>query len=391
VRILFVSLFLPMEKSYHAGGRYVFEIMRRLSAGHEVCLATRVEEEEIPLLSNLRPFCREIYPYKYRTMEKRGLFDVIGLILNYVGFSRYAGRLAGSGGYDVVQVEWTEAAIRMKRRKGVPMILDAHDVITKPAERRLKSARGLGRLFDLLQYFLIKRMEKGIAKKFDMVFTRSAFDRDYLLGLEPGLKVSVVPHPAGLDITEKEFEEEKNTILFLASYKYRRVNVDAVLFFYRSVFPLVRKEVAEARFIAAGYGPPEELTALQDNDPGISVPGFVEDIDECYKKASVFVAPILVGGGIIVKILDAMAAGTPVVTTSYGNEGIGAVHGRDLLVADRPEDFAAAVVRLLKDREFANEIAASGRAFVKENYSLGAVMQKIESAYGEVRKAVSSK
>ncbi|MEJ2685561.1 MAG: glycosyltransferase family 4 protein [Candidatus Sulfobium sp.] len=388
MRIFFISLFLPRERSYHAGGRYVFEVIRELSSRHEICLATRLEETEVPLVSDLKPFCKEIYPYTYTTKTKRSIFDIAKLMGNYVGFSRYARKIAGSGGYDLVQVEWTEAAIRMKRRKGVPMILDAHDVITKPAERRLKSARGLGWLFDLLQYFLIKRMETGIAKKFDMVFTRSAFDRDYLLGLEPGLKVSVVPHPAGLDITEKEFEKEKDTVLFLASYKYRRVNVDAVLFFYRSVFPLVRKEVAEARFIAAGYGPPEELTALQDNDPGISVPGFVDDIDECYKKARIFVAPILVGGGIIVKILDAMAAGTPVVTTSYGNEGIGAVHGRDLLVADRPEDFAAAVVRLLKDREFANEIGRNGRTFVKENYSLGAVMQKIESAYEEIGKTV---
>src|SRR5208283_3084824 len=128
-----------------------------------------------------------------------------------------------------------------------------------------------------------------------------------------------------------------------------KVNVDAALYFYQKVFPLIRRRVSDAKFVIAGYGPPEELTALQKNDPGVLVTGFVDDIDECYKKAAVFVAPILLGGGIIVKILDALAAGTPVVTTSYGNEGIGAVPGRDLLVADDAEGFAAAVLRILRD------------------------------------------
>jgi glycosyltransferase involved in cell wall biosynthesis len=383
LKIFFVSLFLPQEKSYHAGGRYVFEVIRNLSVRHEVYLATRLEEAEISLLSNLRPFCKAIYPYTYRSKENRGALDVIRLFFNYIGFSRYSNKLARTGDFDIIQVEWTEAAVMMKRMK-TPMVLDAHDVITKPAERMMENVRGFRRIFYLLRYVFIRNMELRLMKKFDMVFTLSDYDARYLSKLDPRLRIRTVSIPAGLDITEKEFGKEKNTILFLASYKYRRVNVDAALFFYRSVFPLVRREVADARFIAAGYGPPEELTAIRERDPGIVVPGFVGDIDGCYKKAAVFVAPILVGGGIIVKILDALAAGTPVVTTSYGNEGIGAVPGRDLLVADDPETFAAAVIRLLKEPELANEIGMNGRTFVRENYSREAVMEKIETAYEEI-------
>ncbi|MEJ2696152.1 MAG: glycosyltransferase family 4 protein [Candidatus Sulfobium sp.] len=383
MKILFVSLFFPRENSFHAGGRYVFEVIRELSARHEIYLATRLEESEIPLLSGLHPFCKDIYPYIYRTREKRGALDVLRLLLNYAGFSRFARKLSGNGDFDIVQVEWTEAGVMMKKMK-TPMVLDAHDVITKPAERRAGNLRGIRRSAHFLAYILIRNMERRIVKKFDMVFTLSDFDRKYLAGLQPGLRIRTVPVPAGLDITEKKFKKDRNTILFLASYKYRRVNVEAALYFYRSVFPLVRKEVPDAKFIAAGYGPPEELTALREKDPNVEVPGFVEDIDECYKKAAVFVAPILVGGGIIVKILDAMAAGTPVVTTSYGNEGIGAVPGRDLLVADGHEAFAAAVSRLLMDAEFAAEIGANGRAFVRRNYSRQTVISEIESAYEEL-------
>ena len=162
------------------------------------------------------------------------------------------------------------------------------------------------------------------------------------------------------------------------------MNVDAALWFYQEVFPLVRRKIPDARFIIAGYGPPEELTSLAEKDPQVLVTGFVDDIDRCYKEAALFVAPILTGGGIIVKILDALAAGRPVVTTSYGNEGIGAEPGRDLLVADDPAGFAEGVVRLLREPEFARQMAENGREFVRKNYSLESVIDRIESCYKEV-------
>jgi glycosyltransferase involved in cell wall biosynthesis len=308
---------------------------------------------------------------------------MVRLAFNYMGFSRFANRVARKGNFDMVQVEWVESALFMKKG-ACPMVLDAHDVITKPAERLMKKGRGLSRLLLALRYWCIKNLELRIARRFDMVFTLSEYDRNYLVHMEPRLKVKTIPIPAGMDITGRTFDRAKHTILFLASYKYRRVNVDAALFFYREVFPLIRKSVPDARFIIAGYGPPEDLTSLQEKDPHVIVTCFVEDIDECYKKASVFVAPVLVGGGIIVKILDAMAAATPVVTTSFGNEGIAAKPGRDLLVADDPKEFAAAVRELLKDPAHAEEIGKNGQAFVKNNFSLEAVMTRIEAAYGEL-------
>ena len=383
MKILVVSLFLPEEKAYHAGGRYVFEMLRRLSQRHEIHLVTRLEENELPHIGSLRPFCKEIYPYTYKTKVKRSLSDLVALGLNYIGFSRYANRIACSGHFDIVQVEWVETALMIKR-SGAPMALTAHDVLTKPSERRMRSGRGLRRLLDCFILAVVRTLELRILKRFDTVFALSQFDKQYLLAMDQGLKVGVLNYPAGLDITERLFERQKNTILFLASYKYLRRNVDAALYFYKEVFPLVRKSIPDARFIAAGYGPPEELKALQDNDPGVLVPGFVEDLDECYKKASVFVAPILVGGGIIVKVLDAMAAATPVVTTTYGNEGVGALPGRDLLVADGPEGFADAVVRVLSDRELAGRLSRNGQEFVRKNFTLEAAMEKLEATYREI-------
>ncbi|HEY5512427.1 MAG TPA: glycosyltransferase family 4 protein [Geomonas sp.] len=383
MRILFVSLFLPQEKAYHAGGRYVFELLRRLSLHHEVHLATRLEEGEFPSLPELAPYCAQIHPFSYPQVAKRNLAGTLRLLANYLAFSRFANKLIREGTYDLVQVEWVETAILI-HRGAAPMVLDAHDVITKPAERAFLRSRGVRRLFQFAKFLLVRAAEKRIMSRFDRIFTLSEFDRGYLLALSPTLPVATIPIPAGLDLKPTSYPRVRHRLLFLASYRYRPENVEAALWFHRLVLPLVRREFPDAEFVIAGYGPPGQLTELAERDSHTRVTGFVDDTDELYKSAAVFVAPILTGGGIIVKVLDALAAGTPVVTTSYGNEGIAACPGEELLVADDPRSFADAVITLLQDEAKARRISVKGAAFVARHFSLEAVLDRIETAYGEL-------
>ena len=382
MRILLVSLFLPHPAAPHAGARFVFELLQHLSVRHQVTLATRHESAEGHLLDDLRPFCTHIHPYAYRSVAVRGLLDNLRLIANYLGFSRFADGLIKGGGFDLVQVEWVEAGVLI-RRHNIPMILDAHDVLTKPFRRTAEKATGVAGIVAAAVALAAKVVEVHIMRRFDRIVTRSKFDRDFLQLIWPQVPVAIVPHPAGLDLNERHYERSSGTILFLASYRYRSVNVAAALWFCREVFPLVHAMVPGARFIIAGYGPPPELMALAE-DPQVEVTGFVEDLDRCHKEADVFVAPILTGGGIIVKLLDALAAATPTVSTTFGNEGVGAVPGRDLLIADAPSEFAAAVVRLLLDRVYADRIGQSGRSFVRENYGREAVMAGIDTLHAEL-------
>lgn len=379
MKILFVSLFLPHPKAGHAGGRYVFELLRQLAPRHEIHLATRLEEKELPLLDSLWPLCSTIHPYTYPSVAQRRWVDNLRLVGNYLGFSRFADRLIRSGDYEIVQVEWVETAFLIGRGR-TPLVLDAHDVITKPAERRKEQAKGLARLPAVLKYRLTRAVERRIMRRFAAIFTVSEYDRRYLLQMAPELadRVTAVPIPAGMDITDRSYAVRPNTILFLAAYRHRPVNVEAALWFYREVFPLVRRKIPEARFIIAGNGPPKELTEIPENDPQVEVPGFIEDLDRCYKEAQVFVAPILTGGGIIVKILDALAAGRPVVATSIGNEGIAARPCRDLLVADDPMTFAAHVVKLLQEPEYAQTLGGCGAEFVAQHYGIDSVIAKLE-------------
>lgn len=383
MKILFVSLFLPQQKAYHAGGRYVNELIRRLSERHEIHLATRLEKGEEDSLSELAAYCSRIHPFSYPRLPKRGFCASLRLIANYLAFSHFANSLIKRGGYDLIQVEWVETALLI-RRGSLPMVLDAHDVITKPARRSFERSSGFGRLLQWLRWRFVRFLELSIMSRFDRIFTMSDFDRCYLLDLRPGLPVTTVPIPAGMDLKPTSYPRVPARLLFLASYKYRPGNVQAALWFHSEVLPLVRREIPEAEFVVAGFGPPSQLLELGERDLRTRITGFVDDTDELYKSASVFVAPILTGGGIIVKVLDALAAGTPVVTTSFGNEGIGATAGTDLMVADTPEAFAAAVVGLLRDASAAERMGASGSAFVARNFSIAAVLERIESAYREV-------
>jgi polysaccharide biosynthesis protein PslH len=383
MKILFVSLFLPQEKAYHAGGRYVFELLRRLSQHHEIHLVTRLETGEFPCLDDLAPYCARIHPFSYPQVVKRNLAGTLRLVANYLAFSRFANRVIREGGYDLVQVEWVETAILIYPG-AAPMVLDAHDVITKPAERAFLRSRGLGRLIQGAKFLLVRATEKRIMARFDQIFTLSEFDRSYLLALSPALPVATIPIPAGLDLKPTSYPRVSHRLLFLASYKYRPENVEAALWFHRLVLPLVRQEFPDAEFVIAGFGPPEQLTELAERDRQTWVTGFVDDTDELYKSAAVFVAPILTGGGIIVKVLDALAAGTPVVTTTFGNEGIAARPGEELLVADDPRSFADAVITLLRDEAKARRIAEKGAAFVASHFSLEAVLDRIERAYREL-------
>jgi glycosyltransferase involved in cell wall biosynthesis len=164
----------------------------------------------------------------------------------------------------------------------------------------------------------------------------------------------------------------------------RPLNIQYLRFLAEKVWPDVRREIPGAELLVVGGGLPLKEQELLSAIPGVRLTGFVEDLESEYKSASVFAAPILSGGGIIVKILDAMAAGVPVVTTSYGNEVIRAEAGKDILVADSPEDFARALVMLLKDPEMRNAVAERGHRHLAVNFSEEKLIRTLDAAYQEL-------
>lgn len=379
MKILMIAPHIPALITSQAGERLVFELIRILAERHEIDLVVRVAGGAEKTLQPVRPYCAAIHTVIYPRPVRRNALTLIGVALSYWRLSRKANILAAGGNYDVVHAEWTETGIFLRKRGR--MVIDAHDILTKPMERRFRNARGVGRILPGLLYHVLKWSEPLLFRRYDAVFVRSEHDRQYLMSLSPSLNARVLTHPAGMDFTDAIFAREEKTVLFLAAMD-RGPNVEAVLYFWNKILPLVRKAVPDAKFYIVGSRPLSEIRALAEKDKNTIVTGFVDDIEHYYKTATVFVAPLLTGGGIIVKILDALAAGTPVVTTSIGNEGISAVPGEHLLIGDTAEEFASNVVRLLRDKLLREKLGNAGRDFVAEKYSRDALRKTLEEYYG---------
>jgi sugar transferase (PEP-CTERM/EpsH1 system associated) len=162
-------------------------------------------------------------------------------------------------------------------------------------------------------------------------------------------------------------EKAGNEVVFTGAMDYY-VNIEGVLWFVDEIWPGIRKACPEACFTIVGSNPAPEIVALGERSEGITVTGYVDDIRTYYARATVCVAPLRIARGIQNKVLEALAMGRAVVATANAFEGIRAEPDRDLVVRDRADDFAAAVIELLENPEKRRRLEASGRCRMEENY-----------------------
>lgn len=379
VKILIISPHVPAPVTTQAGERLVFFLIQTLAEYHTVDLVVRVPDGEEGSLKPVQYICGTVHAVSYKRPKRRTVFNGLQVIFSYYRLCRRANSIAASGEYDRIHVEWTETGLFLKKRK--KMFIEAHDVLSKPMERRYRNAQGITRQVWHLVFSLTRVFERAIYGKYESVFVLSEHDRRYLLSFAPFLQVEVLSYPAGLlPFSDRHFQRDDHSILFLAAMD-RGPNVEAALYFWNSILPLVRRRIPSVKFFIVGSRPVPEVLVLAEKDKNTVVTGFVEDLESYYKTTTVFVAPLLTGGGIIVKILDALASGTAVVTTSIGNEGIGALPGKQLLIADSPEAFADNVVLLLQDGTLRMNIGQAGRAYVLLNFGNETFKKTLKKIY----------
>ena len=199
-------------------------------------------------------------------------------------------------------------------------------------------------------------------------------------------KVSVIPNPVGEDLIANVPLHFSKRILFQGNYAWLQ-NVEAVEVIVKKVFPLILKKVPDARLIISGQNADKVKHLKTQNLEIVDLEmGDIEGVKKAYHTSGLMLAPLYGPSGSRVKIVGAMAAKVPVVTTSIGIEGIDAKDGESVLIADSIEDLASQAVRLMTDIKLYEKIAKNARKLVEEKYTYQVISEKLDEIYREVTK-----
>lgn len=241
---------------------------------------------------------------------------------------------------------------------------DTHEVTFRLLERNAKTTSNVFlKVYYALAAKLGRAEEIRLCRRFDLLITPTEVDCNVWRTVLPEHPVAVISN--GVDESFFEYEEmqpEHETLVFTGLFTHRP-NYDGLMYFLDRIFPLVLRRAPSARLFVVGKDPPRRLAARACSN--VVVTGFVPDVRPYVARAQVFVIPLLSGGGIRGKALEAMAMRRPIVTTSVGVEGIGVRDGESVLVADSPEEFAGAILLLFANRELREQLCARAFEFVK--------------------------
>ncbi len=317
-------------------------------------------------------------------------------VLNYASAKAAAGlsALLAQEPFDAVQLESVHLLSYfdvIRQAPGRPVIFaDWHNIESELMARyAAKTGNWARRLVAKRTAQLLERAEQQLLSGADVHTVVSERERQLLLKHFPEAKIHVIPN--GVDSAAfRDFQADgsrqmhgpgRNTVLYVGSMDYH-ANVDAVTWFVREIWPSIENQFPGLTFTIAGRNPGPGVRALAS--PRVRVTGSVEDVRPYYAAALAVVVPLRVGSGTRLKILEAMAAGVPVVSTTLGAEGLAAINNLHLLLADTAGQISSALTQVLRDSELATDLSCAARSFVTEHYDWSLIGQRLYDIHREV-------
>ena len=285
---------------------------------------------------------------------------------------------------DLIYVHLFRMAHYVEHIRGVYKILDMTDIVSEHLERSIKFRSWPDRQVYSVERLRIKEYEKRIAERFDECWVISRREAEILLGFSPLVNVKIIPNGVDLELFKPRQVDKDNRLVFVGHLR-SAYNVDAVVFFCDEILPRVKESVPSVRLYVVGSRPHRKIKQRARQGTVVAT-GFVEDLCGFLNKSKIFVAPFRFASGIQNKILEAMATGLPVVTTSPGNEGLGAKPDEEIVIADDPEEFSTRLVYLLRDDKRREEIGLKAREFVKREFTWNRAAERIQ----EVQQIISA-
>ncbi|MEM4202673.1 MAG: glycosyltransferase [Candidatus Methanomethylicaceae archaeon] len=388
MKVLMLSPIFPYPLNLGAKIRIYYVLRELARAGHEVTLVCLNEEGIKPLeLEVIKSYCRrlEIVPVKLKSRTwtaLRALFSHKTYGLAKFESVELRKRIADTlcEPYDVVWVHFMESLAYLPDFSLHPkplVILDQHNADELFWANYARSGLPWVRFFAWQNIWKLRWFQRQVLRIVDVVLSVSEEDAAFtrMCLPNPSTQVWVVPNGVDTEYFQPQSNKERqNRIIFCGAMDIF-MNIDAVVWFARNVFPKVREAVPDAEFWIVGRDPTPDVRAL-GAIPGVYVTGRVEDVRPYYAKAKVAIAPFRYGGGTKLKILEAMASGVPVVATPIGCQGIKAVSGRHLFIAERGEVFTNWVITLLREGALRERVAVEARRLVEQEYSWQGILRE---------------
>lgn len=391
LRILFAAPY-PIEPPVHGGAVFMKLTLEELGPLADVHLAGMVDiPDQLPDQAPLRDLCSSVYMQVRRSRSRRNLASLAPHAVREFAdpdFSWHLHRIAYLKQVDVIQLEYTQFAQYVGDYRFLPVFLFEHDIHFQSVERLIgQQPQWWRRALYSYEYLRSLRYELNVLPRFTRIQTCSRENTKTLVEFLPRLEPRVDSDlRAGIQTRRFQFTTEgrqPNTILFVGSFRHEP-NIDALRWFVTNALPRITVAHPEARLVIVGSDPPPSLSFLS-NHPNVRFTGYVPDVREPLAQCAVFICPVLTGSGIRVKLLEAFASGIPAVSTYLGAEGLATQSGEVCELASSAVEFAEAVVRLLRDPEYAASLALKARTMVERRMDAEVITRRLEKVFrGEV-------
>ena len=399
MRILWVTPSLPCPTTGNRARQ--FNLIKQLSGQHEFTVVSFVHGFETGYLDLLSRYCAQVVAVPIGSSVRLG---------RWTNRIRSWGRLLTSTRpvflstypidmlrpvlveqmaqvpFDCVNLETLHTAILADSLGDHPVVFTNYNVEARIQYGRFRlEKRAARRVYAAVEWLKLHHYEARQLRRMPVCVVVGERDALECQRLAPTCRVHVVPN--GVDNEFFRADDpiprcERAGVLYVGTMDYEP-NVDGALFFCRAIWPRVRRRLPATTLTIAGANPGAEVVELA-RLPGVHVTGFVDDIRPHFWQSSVCVVPLRSGGGTRLKILEAMAAGLPVVSTTIGAEGLDVRDGEHLLIADEPNAFARAVIRLLGDSALGARISATARRLVEARYDWKMIAGQLDRVYQTV-------
>jgi sugar transferase (PEP-CTERM/EpsH1 system associated) len=387
VRILFTTARFPFPPM--RGDRVVpYHRIKYLSRRHAVSLLSFLESpKDREYIPEMAPYCAEIGTvvlpkwlacWNVATQACRGL-PLQVLYYRSFQFRKKLHDLIARRPFDIVHTVLSRIAEHTMGLQNVVKIMDMVDALSLTMERRARFEKGFMSWLYRHEAARMRSFEKRVCSDFDHVIVVSEVDRQHLAAPN----VSVIPSGVTLEQRPRLPEHGRKTVIFTGFFAYYP-NQDAACFLMREILPALRREIAGVRVKIAGADPSREMLRLARASPDVEVTGYVPDLAEHILRADVAVCPLRTGGaGLHLKVLEAMACGTPVVASPLVT-GLPARPGEDILFASGVPQYVQAIKQVLGNPEVAQRLSRNGRKLVAEKFNWEASTCQLEQLYEDL-------